>query len=174
MTAHHISAERKPILLGRDEGEALWFNNDLLTFKATGAGAQGSFVLAEELARRGKVTPLHTHPDETETFYILEGQAIFHVDGAEHVVEAGGFVSVPPGTPHAYLVTTEVARCLVLITPGDRAMEAFFRDAGEPAAERVLPPEGPLDIPRIAAAAERTGAVQILGPPPFAGPGADA
>jgi hypothetical protein len=35
----------------------------------------------------------------------------------------------------------------------------------------VLPEAGPLDIERIAAAAERTGAVQILGPPPFGEPG---
>ncbi len=49
-------------------------------------------------------------------------------------------------------------------------MEAFFRNAGEPAAERALPAEGPLDIARIAAAAERTGAVKILGPPPFGEP----
>jgi hypothetical protein len=74
---------------------------------------------------------------------------------------------VPRGVPHAYLVTSEVARSLVLITPGSGAMEAFFRDAGEPAADRALPAEGPLDIERIGAAAERTGAVKILGPPPF-------
>jgi hypothetical protein len=56
---------------------------------------------------------------------------------------------------------------LILVTPGDGEMEAFFREAGEPAAERKLPVEAPLDIERIAAAAERTGAVRILGPPPF-------
>lgn len=63
-----------------------------------------------------------------------------------------------------------MARTLVLITPGSGAMEAFFRNAGEPAAERALPAEGPLDIARIAAAAERTGAVKILAPPPFGEP----
>jgi hypothetical protein len=72
----------------------------------------------------------------------------------------------------AYLVTSEVARLLILITPGSGTMEAFFREAAEPAAERALPEAGPLDIERIAAAAERTGAVEILGPPPFAEPGA--
>jgi hypothetical protein len=43
-------------------------------------------------------------------------------------------------------------------------MEAFFRDAGEPAAEPTLPVAGPLDMERIAAAAKRSGAVKILGP----------
>jgi len=158
---------RAPIALDLHEGEALWFNNDLLTLKATGADTDGAFLLVEELARRGKVTPLHAHPDEEETFYVLEGEVRLHLDGSERSFGAGGFVSVPRGVAHAYLVTSEVARTLVLITPGDGAMEAFFRDAGEPAPERALPPESPLDIARIGAAAERTGAVKILGPPPF-------
>ena len=160
------------IVLDSGEGEALWFNNDLLTVKATGAQTDGAFLVVEELARRGKVTPLHDHPDEEETFYVLEGELLFHLDGNDRSVGAGGFVSVPRGIPHAFLVTSEVARSLILITPGSGAMESFLRSAGEPAAERVLPAESPLDIERIGAAAERSGAVKILGPPPFPAPGA--
>lgn len=162
---------RRALALGADEGEALWFNNDLLTIKATGADTGGAFLVVEELARRGKVTPLHAHPEEEETFYILDGEVMFYLDGGERSLGAGAFVSVPRGVPHAYLAVSEVMRSLILITPGDGAMEAFFRDAGEPAGERELPPEQPLDIERIGAAAERTGAVTILGPPPFGGPG---
>jgi quercetin dioxygenase-like cupin family protein len=158
---------RKPIVLGAEEGEALWFNNDLLTIKAAAGDTGGELLLVEETARRGKVTPLHSHPEEQETFYVLEGEARFHLDGHERDMGPGGFVSVPPGVPHAYMVTSEVGRCLIMVTPRAEAMEAFFRAAGEPAPERTLPPEAPLAIERIAAAAESTGAVQILGPPPF-------
>ena len=35
---------RTPIVLDRGEGEALWFNNDLLILKATGAETGGSFA----------------------------------------------------------------------------------------------------------------------------------
>ena len=161
------TSERSTVVLDRDQGEALWFNNDLLTLKATGAQTDGGFLLLEELARRGKVTPLHSHPTETEAFYVLDGEVLFHVDGAERAVESGGFASIPPGVPHAYLVASETARTLIVITPGSGPMESFFRDAGEPATEPGLPPEGPLDIGRIGAAAERSGAVEILGPPPF-------
>lgn len=159
--------ERVSIVLGEAEGESLWFNNDLLTIKATGAQTGGEFVLLEELARRGKTTPLHAHPVKAESFYVLEGVALLHVDGVEHRLGPGGFASVPAGVPHAYLVTSETARLIVLITPGDTAMLDFFRHAGEPAAERRLPEEHPLDMERIGAAAARTGAVTILGPPPF-------
>lgn len=96
----------------------------------------------EEVARRGKVTPLHTHPAEEETFYV-DGEALMHLDGEQWSVTSGCFVSVPPGVPHAYLATSETARTLVLITPGSGAMEEFFRAAGEPAAERGLPAARP-------------------------------
>jgi quercetin dioxygenase-like cupin family protein len=172
MAAQDAVPSRQPIVLDRDDGEALWFNNDLLIFKATGAETGGAFMLVEEVARRGKVTPLHTHPDEEETFYVMDGEVLFHLDGSERSVRAGGFVSVPPGGPHAYVVTSETTRSLILITPGSGAMEEFFRDAGQPARERALPPERPLDIERIGAAAERTQAVKILGPPPFGDPAA--
>jgi quercetin dioxygenase-like cupin family protein len=172
VTAPTTHETRATIALDANEGEALWFNNDLLTLKATGAQTAGEYLLIEELACLGKVTPLHMHAVETETFYVLEGETLMHLDGDERRVAAGGFVSVPPGVPHAYLVTTEVARTLLLITPGTGAMEAFFREAGEPAADRVLPPSGPLDIERIGAAAARTGSVTILGPPPFGESGA--
>ena len=167
MTAE-VATQLETVALPDGEGEALWFNNDLLTVKATGADTGGAFLAVEELARRGKVTPLHTHPEETETFHLVEGEMLFHVDGTEKSFGPGSFVSVPPGVPHAYMVTSETARALIVITPGSGAMESFFREAAEPAARRELPPEGPLDIERIGTAAERTGAVKLLGPPPFA------
>jgi quercetin dioxygenase-like cupin family protein len=160
-----------PIVLAESGGEALWFNHDLLTFKATSEQTGGAFVLFEERSQRGKATPLHIHPDEDESFYILEGEILVHIDGTEQAGRPGGFISIPRGVPHAFTVTSDTARVLVLLTPGSAAAEAFFRDAGDPAPERKLPPPGPPDIERIQAAAERNGSVKILGPPPFSGPG---
>ena len=81
------------------EGEAIWFNNDLLVLKATGEDTADGMVVVEELARRGKVTPLHTHPTATESFYLLDGEALFFADGREVSMGAGGFVSVPARRP---------------------------------------------------------------------------
>lgn len=41
-----------------------------------------------------------------------------------------------------------------------------MREAGDPAPDRIAPPPG-LDIERIVAVGERTGAMKVLGPPPF-------
>ena len=151
-----------------DEGEHLWFNQSLLTFKARSADTDGAFVLFEMLSPRGKTTPLHLHPDEDESFYVLEGELLAHVGGRELAAPAGTFVSFPRGTEHAFIVTSETARFLTLFTPGGPATEAFFRDAGEPAPRAELPPDGPPDIELIRASAESNGSVQLLGPPPFA------
>ena len=53
MTAQ-TSQTRAPIALEPDQGEALWFNNDLLTLRATGAQTGGEYLLVEELGREGK------------------------------------------------------------------------------------------------------------------------
>jgi hypothetical protein len=42
-----------------------------------------------------------------------------------------------------------------------------MRAAGEPAQERVLPPEGLIDMEKVGAAEQQHG-IEILGPPPGA------
>jgi quercetin dioxygenase-like cupin family protein len=156
------------IIRADGEGDAVWFNSDLFTFKATADETGQAFTLWEELSQRGKVTPLHLHPEADETFCVLEGEIVVHVDGVDRTVGRGGVAFVPRGVPHAVLVTSDTARMLTLATPGCAALERFFKDVGEPATTHSLPPSAPLPLDRIRAAAMRHGSVVILGPPPFA------
>jgi len=96
---------------------------------------------------------------------VLEGELLLHINGVEHTAGPGAVVWVPRGAPHALLVTSDLARSLWAITPGG-AMEAFFRQAGDAAASLTLPPPE-IDIARLRAVGERTGAMKTLGPPPF-------
>jgi hypothetical protein len=70
---------------------------------------------------------------------------------------------IPRGVPHAFMVTSPHARMLCLQNPG--AGEDFFRLASEPAGAGAAPT--PVDFDRVRAAAVETGAVDIIGPPPF-------
>ncbi|MGI8402816.1 MAG: quercetin 2,3-dioxygenase [Gemmatimonadaceae bacterium] len=158
---------RSAIIRSEEEGDTLWFNNDLFTFKATADETDNAFTLFEELSQRGKVTPLHMHPAADETFFVLAGEIVVYVEGAEQVVVSGGTASIPRGMPHAVMVSSETARVLTLVTPGSRALEMFFRDVGQPATQRSLPPSVPLPLEKIRAAAMKYGSVVILGPPPF-------
>jgi quercetin dioxygenase-like cupin family protein len=156
-----------PIALADREGEHLWFDGGLLTFKATGAHTAGALLLLEVLQPEGKAPPLHVHTEADETFYVLEGELLVHVDGAEHSLGKGGVLVVPRGTPHAFLVTSQTARMLLAFTPASVVMEDFVRRAGQPAPDPTLTPPPP-DPERYQAAAERSG-LEVLGPPPFEG-----
>ena len=160
-------SSRSAIIRAEDEGEAVWFNSDLFVFKATADETDGAFTLFEESSQRGKRTPLHLHPNVDETFCVIEGEILVHVEGLDTIVGQGGVASVPRGVRHAVLVTSETARVLTFVTPGSRELELFFKEVGEPATHRGLPPNVPLPIDRIRAAAQKYGSVVILGPPPF-------
>jgi quercetin dioxygenase-like cupin family protein len=130
---------------------------------ATAEQTDASYLLFEDRLERGKVTPLHVHPESDESMYLLEGEILIHLDGVEHRVGPGGLAMVHRGTPHAFLVTSETARMLVLITPG--IGQDFFFDASEPYVEGA-PHE--VDFAKIQESARINGGTVILGPPPFA------
>jgi quercetin dioxygenase-like cupin family protein len=154
-----------PIVLPDREGEHLWFDGGLLTFKATGAHTAGALLLLEVLQPEGKTPPLHVHPEADETFYVLEGELVVHIDGPEHSVREGAVLVVPRGTPHTFVVTSQTARILLAFTPASAVMEDFVRRASQPATDPTLTAPPP-DSERYKAAAERSG-LKVLGPSPF-------
>lgn len=147
------------------DGEKLWFaGGGVFTIKASAEETGGAFLLFEDRVVRGKTTPMHLHPNEDETIYILDGELLVDIDGEQHRVGPNGVFVAPRGVPHAFLVTSETARLLCLQTPGSG--ESFYRDASDPvssAADATRPP----DLARLRDAAERSEAIQLLGPPPF-------
>jgi quercetin dioxygenase-like cupin family protein len=148
----------------RGDAEQRWFcGGGLHTWLASEDETGGAFLLFEDALDAGKVTPLHSHPDADETFYLLEGEIALHIAGDQRPLRAGGIAIIPRGVSHAFLVTSPQARMLCLQTPGTG--EAFYRLASEP----MVPgePATAVDFARVGAAAAQTGAIQILGPPPF-------
>ncbi|MBA2637281.1 MAG: cupin domain-containing protein [Solirubrobacterales bacterium] len=146
------------------EGDAIWFNGALQNVKLSGAWSDDAFSLVEVSSTEGRATGLHTDPSH-ETFYVLEGTLLFHVDGEEHRAEAGATVAIRRGVPHAFLVLSATARFLVLNTPGTQ--ERFFRAGGHVASTRDFADAPHPDLERTMAAAHQHG-VAFLGPPPFA------
>jgi quercetin dioxygenase-like cupin family protein len=122
----------------------------------------GGFMLFEDLMLGGKTTPLHTHPHE-ESFYVVEGSIRLHLHGATQDLRAGGFAVVPREVAHAFLVTSEEARVLSLHTPAGG--EAFFRAASEPVTASGTHPG--VDFAQVVAAGTASGAMTVVGPPPF-------
>ena len=46
--------------------------------------------------------PLHTHVEQTDSFYVLEGILTVQVGEDLHDLEAGDYASAPPGVPHTF------------------------------------------------------------------------
>jgi quercetin dioxygenase-like cupin family protein len=154
-----------PYTLGPEDGEAFWGFGALWTLKASAEQTGGRFSLIEEVAPGGEGTPLHAHPEDDETFYVLEGELTFYLDDSQPIsASAGSFVHIPGGNVHAFQVDSETARYLILTTAQH---EGFYRAISEPAQSRTLPPQEPPDMEKIEAAA-RDYKVEILGPPPGA------
>jgi quercetin dioxygenase-like cupin family protein len=92
-----------------------------------------------------------------ESFYVLEGELTFRLEGEELVAGRGDAVSIPSGLVHAFSVSSpEPARYLILCAPA--GLEAFFADAGEPLEHAGVPADPPpFDRARLLAAFERHG-----------------
>lgn len=117
-----------------------------------GAAAPGapSFVV-HDLAPRALGSPVHTHRSEDEWSYVLSGEVGVELDGETSVAVPGDLVLKPRGVPHAFWNAGEApARFLEVITPG--GFEEYFAALAE-----VLAADGPPDLDRITAVAERYG-----------------
>ncbi len=149
------SPDRAAFWLGPNDGEALWCVGSLSTIKVQGPETCGAYAVVEDFAPQGSGAPPHRHDRDDEAFYILEGEVTFAIgDDIPLHASPGFFVFVPGGVTHTFEVTSPTARYLIITTP--RHME-FYRAIADPAPERSLPPEAPLDFARIGAACDLFG-----------------
>jgi len=111
-------------------GEQLTVRGSTLLFKAVAATTNGAFSLHERhVPAGGRRPPPHVHPDRTEAFWVLDGEAEFELDGELTRASAGSFVLVPGGVAHTFGAPAErAARVLVLHSP---ALDDYFRDLAE-------------------------------------------
>jgi quercetin dioxygenase-like cupin family protein len=126
-----------------------------ITFKVRAAQTAGTMTAFENVIAPGQGPPAHTHADEDESWYVIEGHLRFLLGTEIAQAPAGSFVFVPRGTVHCFQNTgSDPARILVMFTPA--GMEAFFdrfatvsaddvgpavfKELGEPAGMTVVGP----------------------------------
>jgi quercetin dioxygenase-like cupin family protein len=92
-------------------------------------GGAASFVI-HPLAPRALGSPVHTHSNEDEWTYVLEGEVGLEVGEQVLVARPGSLVLKPRGVPHAFWnAADEPARMLEVVTPG--GFETYFEEIGE-------------------------------------------
>jgi quercetin dioxygenase-like cupin family protein len=115
-------------LLGPDQGQVVHLLALGVRFMVDGERSGGAFSLVEHpLPPRALGAPLHTHHNEDEYSYVLEGR--FGVQLGSEVLEAGPgkLLFKPRGVAHAFWnAGDEPARLLELISPA--GFEHYFRD----------------------------------------------
>ena len=92
-----MSESVQAAILADGQGRAIRIRNGNVIFKTVGAETNGQVGIFEQTMQKGDPGPVpHFHKETTEMFYLLEGSLDFVLDGSPRVVEAGGFVRVPP------------------------------------------------------------------------------
>ncbi|WP_171104001.1 cupin domain-containing protein [Ruegeria sp. HKCCD7255] len=139
---------------------------NLLTFHAFPADTGDRYTIVEIKTAPGAGAPPNHHAGEDESFFVLEGEFEFFVNGETRGVRGGDFVKVPEGAVHAFTCTGETPGRLLCINSPGAMHDTFFTEAGEAMPDgtaEVPKPDGPPDIPAIMAVADKVG-MTILTP----------
>jgi len=86
--------------------------------KVSAADTGGAFALMEDNLKREFALGLHLHRQHAETFYILEGNVDFHIDGDWMTAGPATTVHIPPGIPHAVVLPPgQTGKMLMIFQP---------------------------------------------------------
>ena len=148
------------------QGRHLHALDNLATLK-TLADADASMAVVEFSAPRDFGPPLHSHQDEDEFLFIIDGSLEVQVGGEQRIVDAGAFVWLPSGVPHTFQVVSDSCRMLSVTADasGNATFDAMFADLGEDTDDVRIPDPMAIDPAHVAQVCARHG-VEILGPPP--------
>lgn len=140
------------------EGQSRWVLGSLFDIKATGRETGGSLAVVEMTFAPGRPgAPPHRHHCG-EAVFVLEGTIRYHIEDQVVDATAGDFLFFPEGTLEwMENLTSQPARALVIYDRPE--IVEFFKEVGEPATSRTLPPpsgQAP-DLASIAAIGRRHG-----------------
>ena len=137
-----ISVPSSAYLYQRGESELRWLGETQTHFLATGAQTGAAFCLVDERAVLGEAVHLHRHPQDMESFFVVEGEITIYIgDRPGARAKAGAFAHIPAGEVHGFRVTSETARYLILTTAHHGE---FYRAISLPSEADNRPPSGHL------------------------------
>jgi len=150
------------IHIPQGEGKSIWILGDLLTFKVhEESETVGIFEL--EVPPGGGAGP-HLHRTQDETHYVLEGYFEFLLGERKVSAAVGSVVYVPRTTVHAFTNTgTDKGKILFIEGPAG-PLERWLEEVGEQVSDPSSPPQGPPDMDKLQASAQRTGGIEFVEP----------
>lgn len=155
-----IAQDRQPYLKPRQDVDFQFFGAPTV-LHATGERSDGRFCLMEHVTMPpGLASPYHTHHNEDEAFYVLDGHVRFVCGGEWLNAGPGTWVYGPREIPHGFkVIGPQPARMLLMCAPA--GFEKFVLQLCAPVDAAPAPP----DMAKLMAAAA-TFNIDILGPLP--------
>lgn len=140
------------MVVAAGEGEVVLRGGFGVVGKVSGAETGGAFSVVEHPLEPGVLgAPPHTHANEDETSFVIEGEIGLLIGDEELRAGAGSYVLKPRGVPHAFWNPGPGrARILEIISPA--GFERYFAELAG-----VLSSGGPPDLGRISEVAGRYG-----------------
>jgi quercetin dioxygenase-like cupin family protein len=139
-------------------GRSTWVVGDLYTIKASGQDTNGAFCLIEVFVPPKSGPPPHSHSNEDEAFFVLEGQFEVFIDDRVLSAGPGSWVQLERGSTHHFKnVGNSAAKMLILATPA--GLDEFFLEAGREASDSDHASGRPTeaDVQRLLAVAPKYG-----------------
>jgi quercetin dioxygenase-like cupin family protein len=111
------------------EQETVWIQGLSARVLLGGERTEGRCAVVEHtILPRSLGAPLHTHADEDEISFVIEGQVGVQIGDEVTIAGPGAVVFKPRGVPHAFWNAGDgTVRLLELITPG--GFEGYFTEA---------------------------------------------
>jgi quercetin dioxygenase-like cupin family protein len=131
-----------------------------IRYLVDGAQAGGLGLFEMKVPAGAHVPPPHSHTDNEECVYVLQGVLRYSVDDETRDLKPGEWMSTPRGAVHHFSNPgSETARALVMMTPD--IGEQFFRDVAV-----LANAGGPPDRAKLLAVMTRYGLVPAAPPAP--------
>ena len=141
-------------------GELIEVGQLEIRYLVDGAEKGGLGVFEMTVPAGAIVPPPHSHTENEECVYVLEGALRYSVDGVSRDLEPGDWMSTPRGSTHHFINKTDAAvRALVIMTPDIGPQ--YFHDVGA-----VVNAGGPPDRVRLAQVMAQYGLVPARPPAP--------
>lgn len=138
------------------EGQSVRVLSDTVCIKLESVCSPSNMAVMTVEVPPGGFVPPHTHAEEEESYYMLDGSMVMQFGTEEFAIAPGDFVYVPAGTVHGYKNTSDRPIRFLVWTIGG-AIDEFFLEMGEKI--RQVPD----DLPKMPEILEKYG-IQMVDP----------
>ncbi|BAZ05003.1 cupin domain-containing protein [Calothrix sp. NIES-3974] len=144
-------------VLRSQEGQIVQVLSDRVCIKLKSTHSPNSMaVVTVDVPPDGFVPP-HTHTQEEESYYMLEGSMVMQLGSEEFTIEPGDFVHVPAGTIHGYRNNSDQPIRFLAWTIGG-SIDEFFIEMSTKIREI------PKDLPKMPEILEKYGVKMVIPP----------